>query len=88
MKEKHAKEWQQERQKGVLRWTVMRGLLGYGVPMAIFFGVTNYRLDLTKILILVLGTIFVGGTLFGLFLWHFNERSYQRYLFRHGLPPD
>ncbi|HEX5707180.1 MAG TPA: hypothetical protein VFX96_07785 [Pyrinomonadaceae bacterium] len=58
-----------------------RGVLGWGVPMALFMLLKDYYFEgeeLSLVGVLVPSVLsLIGGYLFGLILWILNERSYR-----------
>lgn len=81
-KERARAEWELTRVGGSTRFILTRGVLGWGVPMALFMLLKDYFVDgeaWTPVGALIRGVVFLsGGYFFGLALWILNEKSYRR----------
>lgn len=90
MKEKEFKNWQEARKQGALTFTLVKGLLAWGVPMFILMTfIVNDVIDEQGHIEwahIVIGAIVwtVGGCLFGIVLWFVTERQYQNELQKRG----
>ena len=86
MKEKDFKNWQQRRKQGALRFTLVQGLLCWGIPMFIVMTfVVNDAFNEQGIIQwaqVFIGAVVwsIGGSLFGAFLWFVTEQQYQKAL--------
>ena len=86
MKVKDFKNWQQRRKQGALRFTLVQGLLCWGIPM--FIVMTFVVNDVfNEHGIIQWAQVFIGavvwsidGSLFGAFLWFVTEQQYQKAL--------
>jgi len=81
---KQLQRWEKVRQKGRLRFILLTGVAGWGLPMfAVMTFVVNRRPDSppTPSFILVSAVIWaLGGAVFGLSMWTISEKKYQKYL--------
>ena len=81
-KERAKGGWELTRVKGRTRFVLTRGVLGWGVPMALVMLLKDYFFDgeaLTPVGLLISLVVFLsGGYFFGLALWALNEKSYRR----------
>ena len=83
MKEKEFSAWSETRKKGKLKFTLVNGLLAWGVPMFIIMTfVANDAFDdsgiiLSYVLINAVAWT-VGGLLFGIATWFYSERKYRK----------
>ena len=90
MKEKDFKNWQQRRKQGAIRFTLVQGLLCWGIPMFIVMTfVVNDVFDEQGVIQwaqVVIGAVTwsIGGCLFGGFLWFVTEGQYQKELQKRG----
>ncbi|MBR9792966.1 MAG: hypothetical protein GYB58_14565 [Gammaproteobacteria bacterium] len=90
MKEKDFKNWQQRRKQGALRFTLVQGLLCWGIPMFIVMtfvvnDVFNDQGIIQWAQVLIAAVVWsIGGCLFGAFVWFITERQYQKELQKQG----
>tara|TARA_B100000700_G_C15022657_1_gene846524 strand:+ start:1146 stop:1436 length:291 start_codon:yes stop_codon:yes gene_type:complete len=90
MKDKDFKNWQQRRKQGAIRFTLVQGLLCWGIPMFIVMTfVVNDVFDEQGVIQwaqVVIGAVTwsIGGCLFGGFLWFVTEGQYQKELQKRG----
>ncbi len=80
MNQKDIDKWEVMREKGVARFLVLHGVLGWGLPMFIImtFVVNHTSLDdLSRIFasVIIWG---IGGLCFGYWMWRIGERRYQK----------
>ena len=86
MKEKDFKNWQQRRKQGALRFTLVQGLLCWGIPMFIVMtfvvnDVFNEQGIIQWAQVFIGAVVWsIGGCLFGAFLWFVTEQQYQKAL--------
>jgi hypothetical protein len=78
----HLQKWKKIREKGLGRFVLLRGVLGFGIPVGILMTVMNARQNGFSprslggsALICVL-----GGLFYGWYIWYSSERRYRRYL--------
>jgi len=78
------KKWEITRQKGKLRFILLRGVLGYGFPMFVvmtLFATRQHNRPITPVMIAISAIVWaIGGATFGWILWAFTERRYQKFL--------
>lgn len=85
MKDSEAAEWRITRRKGACRYIFFSGILEYGlflacinifvIPIAKGTGFSDV-LSLKSLFQLIISLL--GGALFGLILWSFNEHRYKK----------
>ena len=79
MKSTRKSEWKELRVAGCSAWVSKRGILGFGVPMGLFFASQAWiKSGFTQALIVFAPTAIIGGTLFGVGTWHLSEWLYRR----------
>jgi len=79
MKSTRKSEWKELRKAGYPAWVSKRGILGFGMPMGLFFASQAWiQNGFTQALIVFVPTAIIGGTLFGLSTWHLSEWRYRR----------
>lgn len=72
--------WERIKRQGIWRFVFVRGVLGWGLPMAIF-GIIFERVRKEAFLwYMTLGLCLVGGFLWGLAMWFVTMRIYPRVL--------
>ena len=72
-------EWKELRVAGCSAWVSKRGILGFGVPMGLFFASQAWiQNGFMQALIVFALTTIIGGALFGLGTWHLSEWLYRR----------
>jgi hypothetical protein len=80
MSARQIKKWRQTRQMGRSRFIWVRGVLGWGVPTAIFwsFLMAGTRADTSFIGYFVTGIVLfpVGGYFWGIWVWKNSECQY------------
>jgi drug/metabolite transporter (DMT)-like permease len=77
MKPAQVARWGKVRAKGLGRFLLVTGLLGYGLPMfAIMTFVVDRRAHSLPEVALAAAIWLVAGLLFGIVLWSFMERRY------------
>jgi uncharacterized BrkB/YihY/UPF0761 family membrane protein len=78
--------WERIKQRGIWRFILIRGVLGWGLPGGILFSI--FQIYSSKPLpflwyfsvLIILGLWVVGGVFFGLFMWFITMWSYSRAL--------
>jgi hypothetical protein len=79
MKSTRESEWKELREAGCSAWVRKRGILGFGVPIGLFFASQAWiQSGFTQALIVLAPTAIIGGVVFGLSTWHFSEWRYRR----------
>jgi hypothetical protein len=71
--------WSAVRARGMLRYTLLSGIVSYGVPM--FVVMTFFVRSEPKtlgFLSLSAAIWVVGGAIFGITMWHYNEWRYRK----------
>ncbi len=79
-----AARWETSRKRGKGRFVLLRGILGWGGFMTIVMSIFQHlmhpkALFWSQIVPLNLAVHSIGGLLFGLWMWHSNERAYSRF---------
>ncbi len=83
MKPKEIEQWQKTREKGMVRFILLTGILSYGLPL---FVVLNYMnppkmpLSITDLIVTLLICAVAGGSAFGYILWVVQEKRYRKAL--------
>ena len=89
---KDIQRWEETRKRGKWNFILVNGVLAWGVPMfAIMTFFVNKRPDkpLTLGMLAVSAVIWAcGGFCFGLAMWAFSERRYQKYLAAQNQSPS
>lgn len=84
MKQKHFEKWSKTREKGIKKFILVNGLLGWGLPMFLvmtFIINKPYNGEWSPSLILFSAVIWtLGGLAFGYFTWGSAERAYKKAL--------
>ncbi|MDE2427150.1 MAG: hypothetical protein KGM99_00380 [Burkholderiales bacterium] len=83
-KEKRLQRWANTRRKGLWRFILMNGVLGWGVTTAIlwsiFMSMTSQNFDFKTRFPLALVIFPLGGIFWGYFVWRETEKLYQKQL--------
>ena len=79
MKPAELERWSVLRAKGKLRYVLLHGLLAYGLPMFLVMTFFVRPEPRTPVLIAISAALWAaGGLVFGLIMWHINERRYRK----------
>jgi hypothetical protein len=82
MNEKEFRSWEEQRKKGRTSFVAVTGVLSYGVPMSIVMTFFVGRLDESGLsptdLVIQVAIWLFAGALFGVTMWHVQERRYAR----------
>jgi len=81
MKDDQIKKWESTREKGLLHFVLIRGVLLWGLPMFIFMAFIGkpFSNGFTSSTALVHYVVWpVAGVLFGLLTWCMSERMYKK----------
>src|SRR3954453_5719895 len=77
-------KWETTRKKGRTHFILLHGVLAWGVPMFVvmtFFVNRQRDTTLSFRMLLISAVIWtIGGACFGLAIWTFSEKRYQKYL--------
>lgn len=80
-------KWDQVRSKGMLRFVIVQGSLGWGLGSAVIFCLIMWLtsdMDIARLGPLALVAFPLGGLLWGAAMWWIMERQYARHARRHG----
>jgi hypothetical protein len=74
--------WERIKQGGIWRFVLLRGVLGWGLPMGIIGIIFEHvsRKEEAFAWYLILGLCLIGGFIWGLAVWLVTMRSYSRAL--------
>ncbi len=74
--------WQRIKERGIWRFVLLRGVLGWGVPMAVFGTIYEHVSHKEEALppYFIVGLCLAGGFIWGLGMWFVTMRSYSRAL--------
>lgn len=87
MKDKHALAWANSRKAGLAKWTLMRGLLTFGVPMCLTYLLLGWlNGHFAQSLVTMVPACLLLGSLYGVATWHLQEWQYRRYVAKQGTP--
>ncbi|MDN4038329.1 hypothetical protein [Massilia sp. YIM B02443] len=90
MDEAQAATWNKQREAGLAKWIIRRGILGFGLPMCFGLGLPWWLNDpdnIVRILTIHLPLcLILGGAVFGGWTWFISESQYRRYVALHGAP--
>ena len=80
MNEKHIRNWKVTREKGVVRFILLRGLLAWGLPMFLImtFLVNKTRLEDVAQLASAAVVWSIGGLIFGGWMWTASEKRFRQ----------
>ena len=79
MKPAELERWSVLRAKGRLRYVLLHGVLAYGLPMFLVMTFLVRPQPQTPVLLAISAALWaVGGLVFGLIMWHVNERRYRK----------
>ena len=84
MNEKHLKKWETIRERGVVRFVLLRGVLAWGFPMFLVMTFVVNRTSLENVSRISYSAVIwvIGGTCFGMWMWRASEKTYQTNLSR------
>jgi len=80
MNQENIQKWKVTREKGLARFLVLHGVLGWGLPMFIIMTFAIYRISLEDLSQIIRSIIIwaIGGLVFGLWMWKLGERRYRK----------
>ena len=77
MKPEALAKWEETRAKGKAHYILLRGVLGFGLPMFIAMTLLVDREDLSaRFIVLSAAAWLIGGAAFGAITWIVSERQY------------
>lgn len=83
MHPKHLERWSCVRQKGLLRYVLVNGVLMYGLPLFVVMTFFVHRDKLATAFVAMSALLWaIGGVAFGLLTWWWWERRYRAALQR------
>jgi hypothetical protein len=82
-------KWAETRRMGVIRYSLLHGVLAWGVPMFFImtFVVNKQRSDNPALLAVSAALWGFGGLCFGLTMWTISEKKYQKHIASIKPPP-
>jgi hypothetical protein len=83
MKPKEIEQWQKTREKGLVRFILITGILSYGLPLFVvlnFMEPPKMPLSITDLIVTLLICAVAGGSAFGYILWVVQEKRYRKAL--------
>ncbi|MGY1424505.1 hypothetical protein [Lysobacter sp. A289] len=79
MKPEQLEKWKETRQKGMLRFVLVNGVLAYGLIMFIVMTFVVHRDKLSVNFVWISAIVWsIGGALFGVLMWIINERKFHK----------
>lgn len=79
MKPEQIEAWKSERDKGMFRYVLIRGVLSYGLAMFVAMTFIAHRDELSPSFVGLSAVAWTfGGALFGVLMWYVQERRYRR----------
>ena len=79
MKPVQLEKWKQTRQKGMLRYVLVNGVLAYGLIMFIVMTFVVHRDKLSVNFVWISAAAWsIGGALFGVLMWMYGERKFRK----------
>lgn len=79
MKPEALAKWEDTRSKGKSQYILLRGMLGYGLPMFIVMTFIVHKDDLNPVFIAISAVAWlIGGAAFGALTWWATERKYRK----------
>ncbi|MGY0556645.1 MULTISPECIES: hypothetical protein [unclassified Lysobacter] len=79
MKPEQLEKWKETRQKGMLRFVLVNGVLAYGLIMFIVMTFVVHRDKLSVNFICISAIVWsIGGALFGVLMWIIGERKFRK----------
>ena len=80
MEKKHIDKWRNIRESGCTAWVMKRGILGFGVPMSLFFAIQIWLTSgIVSASLMFFPSALIGGATFGLTTWKVSEWRYYSY---------
>ena len=80
MENKHIDNWRNIRESGWAAWVIKRGILGFGVPMSLFFAIQIWLTSgIVPASLMFFPSALIGGAIFGLTTWNLSEWRYYSY---------
>ena len=71
--------WKRTREKGILKFVLVNGVLSYGLAMFIAMTLVVHRNELTPRYAALSAVIWaIGGAVFGFLTWHLQESRYRK----------
>jgi hypothetical protein len=85
MKDDKFKKWEKIRKLGIVKFTLLYGVLLWGVPVGTFWYLImqffiHDEISLYYTLVLTLIICPIGGLVFGKLMWQFSENTYKNHL--------
>ena len=79
MKPKQLEAWKKSREKGMLHFVFVSGVLSYGLPMFIVMTLMVHRTELSRQNIGISAVSWaLAGALFGIAMWHIQEWQFRK----------
>ena len=79
MKPKQLEAWKKSREKGMLHFVLISGVLLYGLPMFVVMTLMVHRTDLSPQNIGISAVIWaLAGALFGIAMWYIQEWQFRK----------
>ena len=79
MKPQQLEKWKATREKGMLRYVLVTGVLSYGLSMFIAMTFFVHRDDLSAKFIAISAVLWtLGGAVFGAAMWFVFERQFRK----------
>lgn len=81
-------KWAETRRMGMIRYTLLHGMLAWGMPMFfIMTYVVNKKPDKPELVAVSAALWAFGGLCFGLVMWNLSEKKYQKHIASIKPPP-
>lgn len=78
MENKSINAWKKIRATGCSAWVIKRGILGFGLPLGLFFAIqTWFNSGFVQASIVFVPAAVIAGVSFGLITWHISEWRYR-----------
>ena len=81
MKPQEIEKWKKVRDKGLVHFIAVRGILSFGVPMFVVLNLMNpptKPLTVIDYIVIFLICAVAGGSLFGYLVWVIQEKKYKK----------
>ena len=76
-KQQWTEQWARIRERGMWRYIIVHGLLGFGLPFTIGIELLNaFSGDQPFTVVVFALRAIIGGLVFGFIMWRWNERRY------------